>query len=107
MLQAKFRDDLYIIGKDDNLTIPKIVNMQIFSIRTNNFRLKLRYLIILEIRNLIFDLNIRLNLFFLFFFFDLGFLSQTFTNHITAGEGGGHLFISSLPFPPASQTLRH
>ena len=27
MLQAKFRDDLYIIGKDDNLTIPKIVNI--------------------------------------------------------------------------------
>ena len=24
------------------------------------------------------------------FFFYLGFLSQTFTNHRTAGEGGGH-----------------
>ena len=42
-----------------------------------------------------------------FFFFYLGFLSQTFTNHRTAGKGGGHLFSSSLPLPPASQTLRH
>ena len=36
-------------------------------------------------------------------------LSRTFTNHRTAGEGGGggHFFKSSLPLPPASQTLRH
>ena len=27
-----------------------------------------------------------------FFFFYLGFLSQTFMNHRTAGEGEGHLF---------------
>ena len=40
-------------------------------------------------------------------FFYLGFLSRTFTVHRTAGEGGGHLFNSSLPLPPASQTLRH
>ena len=41
-------------------------------------------------------------------FFYLGFLSQiTFTNHRTAGEGGGHFFNSSLPLPPTSQTLRH
>ena len=40
------------------------------------------------------------------FFFYLGFLSWTFTNHRSAGEGGGHFFISSLPLPPASQTLR-
>ena len=40
-------------------------------------------------------------------FFYLGFLSPTFTNHSTAGEGGGHFFHSSLPLPPASQTLRH
>ena len=40
-------------------------------------------------------------------FFYLGFLSRTFTNHRTAGERGGHLFNSSLPLPPASQTLRH
>ena len=39
--------------------------------------------------------------------FYLDFLSRTFTNHRTAGEGGGHLFDSSLPLPPASQTLRH
>ena len=42
-----------------------------------------------------------------FFFFYLGFLSRTFTIHGTAGEGGGYLFNSSLPLPPASQTLGH
>ena len=41
------------------------------------------------------------------FFFYLGFLSRTFMNHKTAGEGGGHFFNSSLPLPTASQTLRH
>ena len=40
------------------------------------------------------------------FFFYLGFPSQPFTNHRTAGEGGGHFFNSSLPLPPASHTLR-
>ena len=45
--------------------------------------------------------------FFFFFFFYRGFLSRTFTIHRTAGEGGGYLFNSSLPLPPASQTLRH
>ena len=40
-------------------------------------------------------------------FFYLGFLSRTFTNHRTTGEGGGHFFNSSLPLPPASQTFRH
>ena len=39
---------------------------------------------------------------FFFFFFYLGFLSRTFTNHRTAGEGGGHFFNSSLPLSPAS-----
>ena len=43
----------------------------------------------------------------LIFFFYLGFLSRTFSNHRTAGEEGGHFFNSSLPLPPASQTLRH
>ena len=42
-----------------------------------------------------------------FFFFYLGFLSRTFTNHRTAREGGGHFFNSSLPLPPTSQTIRH
>ena len=42
-----------------------------------------------------------------FFFFYLGFLSRTFTIHGTAGEGGGYLFNSSLPLPPASRALRH
>ena len=32
----------------------------------------------------------------------LGFLSRTFANHRTAGEGRGHFFNSSLPLPPAS-----
>ena len=45
--------------------------------------------------------------FYLNFVFYLGFLSRTFTNHRTAGEGGGHFFNSSLPLPPSSQTLRH
>ena len=31
-------------------------------------------------------------------FFYMGFLSQTFTNSRTAGEGGGHFFKSSLQF---------
>ena len=43
----------------------------------------------------------------LIFFFYLGFLLRTFTNHRTAEEGGGHFFNSSLPLPPASQALRH
>ena len=37
------------------------------------------------------------------FFFYLGFLSQTFTNYRTAGEGRGHFFNSSS-LPPASHT---
>ena len=38
----------------------------------------------------------------------LGFVSRTFTNHRIAREGGGHYSInSSLPLPPALQTLRH
>ena len=41
------------------------------------------------------------------FFFYLGFLSQTFMIHRTAGEGGGYFFNSPLPLPPDSQTLRH
>ena len=41
------------------------------------------------------------------FFFYLSFLSRTSTNRRTAGEGRGHFFNSSLPLPPASQTLRH
>ena len=43
----------------------------------------------------------------LLFFFYLDFLSQTFPNQRTAGEGRGHFFNSSLTLPPASQTLRH
>ena len=40
------------------------------------------------------------------FFIYLGFLSRTFTNHRTAGEGEGHFFNFLLPLPPTSQTLR-
>ena len=40
-------------------------------------------------------------------FFSLGFISQTFTIHRTAGERGGYLFNSSLPLPPTSQALGH
>ena len=42
-----------------------------------------------------------------YFFFNVGFLSRTFTNNRTAGEGEGYLINSSLPLPPASRTLRH
>ena len=41
-------------------------------------------------------------IFFFFFFF-----TGPFTNHTTAGEGRGHFCNSSVPLPPASQTLRH
>ena len=41
------------------------------------------------------------------FFFCLGFLSRTLTNHRAAGEGGEHFFNSSLPLPAASRTLRY
>ena len=39
--------------------------------------------------------------------FVLGFPSQIFSIHRTAKEGGRYLFNSSVPLPPASQTLRH
>ena len=41
------------------------------------------------------------------FFFYLGFRPRPFTNLRTARERGGHFFISSLPLPPALQTLRY
>ena len=41
------------------------------------------------------------------FFSYLSFPSQTFTNYRTAGEERRHFFNCSLPFLPASQTLRH
>ena len=43
----------------------------------------------------------------LYFSFYADFFSRTFMNHRTAGEGGGHSLISSLPLPPASKILRH
>ena len=38
-------------------------------------------------------------------FFHLGFLSQAFTNHKIAREGGRDFINSSLPLPPASETF--
>ena len=38
----------------------------------------------------------------IFFFF-----SRTLWIHRTAGEGGGYIFNSTLPFPPALQILRN
>ena len=40
-------------------------------------------------------------------FFSVSFLSQPFTNHRTAAEGGEHSFNSSLPLSPFSQAFRH
>ena len=37
----------------------------------------------------------------------LVFHSRTFSIHMAAEEGERYLFNSSLPFPPATQTLRH
>ena len=39
--------------------------------------------------------------------FYLGFISELFTIHMTAGEERGYFFHSSLPIVPASQTIRH
>ena len=73
---------------------------------------KVKYLLFLEFKN--FGLYKQNGLFFYIyiytiytFFFYLGFLSRTSTNHRTAGEGGGYFFNSSLPLPPTSQTPRH
>ena len=43
----------------------------------------------------------------LLFFSYLSFLLRTITIQRTAGEGGGYFYSSSVPLPPASQTLRH
>ena len=39
------------------------------------------------------------------FFFYLGFLSRTFTNHRTAGEGGGHFLSPHYHFHPLHRHL--
>ena len=50
--------------------------------------------------------NQDLELFLFFFcFFPLDFLSQTFTNHRTAGEDGEHSINSSLPLYPLHRHL--
>ena len=43
----------------------------------------------------------------LFFFFYVDFLSGTFTNHRTAGEGEGYFINFSLLLPPTSRAPRH
>ena len=40
-------------------------------------------------------------------FFHPGFLSQPFTNHRTAVEGGGHFFYFTLSLLRATQTLSY
>ena len=52
------------------------------------------------------DLPVGKNFYYPFFFY-LEFFSETFTTHRAAGEDGGYFFNYSLPFSPASQTLRH
>ena len=48
-----------------------------------------------------------LHIYIYIFFFYLGFLSRTFTNHKTAGDRGEYFFNSSTPLPPTSQALRY
>ena len=69
--------------------------------------LTMRLEIVIKIINLKFVIMLEFQKKKFFFFLYLGFLSRTFRIHGTAGEGGGYLFNSSLPLPPASQTLRH
>ena len=44
---------------------------------------------------------------FVIFFYHSGFCFTNIHDSRAAGEGGGYLCNSSLPLPPASQTLRH
>ena len=76
---------------------------------SKSFLLVIELLLILIpcINALRFNGFVSVNIYVNVFFFYLGFLSRTFSNHRTAGEGGGHFFDSSLPLPPASRTLRH
>ena len=64
-------------------------------------------IIIIIIIVIIIFVIIIINIFITINIFYQGFLSQLFTNHSTVDEGRGHLFNSSLPLPPVSQTLRH
>ena len=51
---------------------------------------------------LLFWLHLSCLIFYLLFLFCFVFFSTKFMIHRTAREGGGYLFNSSLPFPPAS-----
>ena len=59
------------------------------------------------IKNTLRHVDARLLIIIIIIFFYLDFLLQPFTNHRTAGERGRTFFNSSLPLPPAPQTLRH
>ena len=64
------------------------------NIMTKNLALKLFSQGSIKLYNL--SKNEKKNLFWgnFFFFFHLGFLSRTFTNHRTVGEGGGDFFLT-------------
>ena len=51
--------------------------------------------------------SVQLGNVFFFFFFLSGFSFTNIHDSRDSREGGGYLFNSSLPLPPASQTLRH
>ena len=74
-------------------------------------RIYLSVVIVIVIFIVIFYYCHKLHHLFILHFFSflthLGFFSRTFTNHRATEEGGEHFFNSSLPLPPASQTLRH
>ena len=76
---------------------------------SKSFLLVIELLLILIpcINALRFNGFVSVNIYVNVFFFYLGFLSRTFSNHRTAGEVGGHFFNFSLPLPPASRALRH
>ena len=90
-------------GNDRRLKISR----EIFQEKTLNFKnmqffiflLYFVFFVLCQEKELIFSVDC-------IYIFYLGFLSQTFTNHRTAGEGAEHFFISSLALPPASQTFR-
>ena len=91
-------------GNDRRLKISR----EIFQEKTLNFKnmqffiflLYFVFFVLCQEKELIFSVDC-------IYIFYLGFLSQTFTNHRTAGEGGGLFLISLLPLSPASRTIRH
>ena len=78
--------------------LKKVIN---FALETSG---KIQILIYPRTMNILFC---KVSKFWNIFFFYLGFISRTFTNHRTAGKWAGYFFNSSVPLSPASQTLRH